>query len=276
MKNITKDLHEPFTYEGVAFVGAGPGASDLITLRGVRAIAQADIVLYAGSLVPEGILCHAKPDANVMDTATMVLDDIIAICEQAFASKQLVARVHSGDTSLYGAVFEQMERLGACGIPYCIIPGVPAFAATAASLATEFSIPNVVQSVVLTRTSVRSTAMPNDETLTNFAKSGATLAIHLGINNLANIVKELTPILGGDCPIVVAYRVSWPDEQIITGTLDTIRTKVKEKKITRTALILAGKGIRFPSHKPSEQQSALYNPTHTHIFREKDKATPAA
>jgi precorrin-4/cobalt-precorrin-4 C11-methyltransferase len=256
---------EPFI--GVSFVGAGPGAADLITVRGKNTILNAQLVLYAGSLVSEEILSWTQPSATVIDSSSMVLDDIIDTAALAYKNNQAVARVHSGDPSLYGAIFEQIERLHALNIPTTIIPGVPAFAAAAAALGTELSIPNVVQSVVLTRTSVRSTSMPNQETLENFAKTGATLAIHLSINNLASVVKNLSPILGDDCPVAVLYRVSWPDQQIITGNLKSIREQVKKQRITRTALILVGKGLLIPQDHTSQTQSSLYNPSHHHIFR---------
>ena len=257
-------------FVGVSIVGGGPGAADLITIRGQKAIQRADVVIYAGSLVSREVISWAKNSAEIIDSSSLILDEIIAICNKAYKQGLSVARVHSGDTSLYGAVFEQIERLIELSIPFHIIPGVPSFAAATASLNTELSIPNVVQSIVLTRTSVRSTAMPNQETLENFAKTGATLAIHLGINNLANIVKTLSPILGNDCPIAIIYRVSWPDQKIIIGKLDNIRKKVKAENITRTAIIIVGRGLLFPQNSPSQQQSSLYNPSHSHIFREKN------
>lgn len=266
---MTTDPNKNFV--GVSIIGAGPGAADLITIRGQKAIQKADIIIYAGSLVSNEVISWTKPSAEIIDSSSLVLDNIIDICNKAYKQKKSIARVHSGDPSLYGAIFEQIERLLELSIPFRIIPGVPSFAAATASLNTELSIPNLVQSVVLTRTSVRSSPMPNQESLENFAKTGATLAIHLAINNLANIVKKLSPILGEDCPVAIVYRVSWPDQKILIGKLNNIRQKIKETNITRTAIIIVGRGLIFPQKQPSQQQSALYDPTHHHLFREKIK-----
>jgi len=251
----------------VHFIGAGPGAPDLITIRGLEHIKNADVVLYAGSLVPVEIVASAKKTARVIDTAPMHLDEIILEMKNAFADGQTVARVHSGDPSIYGAIAEQMRKLDALGISYDVTPGVPAFCAASALLARELTLPDVSQSIVLTRTSVRASAMPAGETLENFAKTGATLCVHLSINNLKNVVDELTPHLGENCPAAVVYRASWPDELVISGTLGNIRERVKKQSITRTALILVG-----PALGESEfTDSMLYNENHTHVLREKNK-----
>jgi precorrin-4/cobalt-precorrin-4 C11-methyltransferase len=247
----------------VHFIGAGPGAADLITVRGLRLIERCPVCLYAGSLVPTEIVAAAPPGARVVDTAPLHLDQIIAEMARAHREGLDVARVHSGDTSLYGAVAEQMRRLDALAIPYDVTPGVPAFAATAAALGIELTLPGVSQTVVLTRTAVRASAMPTGETLDALAASGATLAIHLSINNLARVVRDLVPHYGADCPIVVAYRVSWPDQRILRGTLATIRAEVKAAAITRTALILVGRVLdstAFPD-------SRLYAADHHHVLR---------
>jgi precorrin-4/cobalt-precorrin-4 C11-methyltransferase len=247
----------------VHFIGAGPGAADLITVRGLRLIERCPVCLYAGSLVPTEIVAAAPPGARVVDTAPLHLDQIIAEMARAHREGLDVARVHSGDTSLYGAVAEQMRRLDALAIPYDVTPGVPAFAATAAALGIELTLPGVSQTVVLTRTAVRASAMPTGETLDALAASGATLAIHLSINNLARVVRDLVPHYGADCPIVVAYRVSWPDQRILRGTLATIRAEVKAAAITRTALILVGHVLdstAFPD-------SRLYAADHHHVLR---------
>jgi precorrin-4/cobalt-precorrin-4 C11-methyltransferase len=249
----------------VHFIGAGPGASDLITVRGLNLIRQSPVVLYAGSLVPEAVVAEAPASARVIDTAPLNLDEIIAEIEAAEAAGHDVARVHSGDPSLYGAIAEQMRRLDGLAIAYDITPGVPAFAAAAAALGHELTLPNVSQSVVLTRTAVRSTDMPAGETLAAFGATGATLAIHLSINNLARVVRELTPHYGADCPAAVVYRASWPDQQIIRGRLDDIRAQVKAAGLTRTALIMVGRVLGeadFPDSK-------LYDPTHHHVLRPK-------
>ncbi len=250
----------------VFFIGAGPGAPDLITLRGRDLIARAPVCLYAGSLVPTEILAHAPDDATIIDTAPLHLDQIIAHMAAAHTIGQDVARVHSGDPSLYGAIGEQMRRLDMLEIPYEVVPGVPAFAAASAALRREFTLPDVSQTVILTRTSVRASDMPKGEELSELAKSHATLAVHLSINNLANVVRDLTPHYGEDCPVVVAYRVSWPDEVFIRGTLATIREKIKKSGITRTALILVGP-VLAEDLSDSFTDSQLYNADHHHVLR---------
>lgn len=249
----------------VHFIGAGPGAADLITLRGRDLIAAAPVVLYAGSLVPAEVVAFAAADARVLDTAPMTLDEIIAEIVAAHERGQDVARVHSGDPSLYGAIGEQMRRLDALEIPYVITPGVPAYAAAAATLKTEFTLPGVSQTIILTRTTMKASPMPPGEELENFARSGATLAIHLSVRNLRIIEETLTPYYGADCPVAVVYRASWPDEEVIRGTLQDIRAKVRTAKITRTALILVGR-VLDPA---AFEDSRLYDPGHRHILRPK-------
>ena len=249
----------------VHFIGAGPGAADLITVRGRDLIRQCPVVIYAGSLVPRAIIAEAPGDAKVIDSSALTLDEIID--EMATANRQGkdVARVHSGDPSLYGAMAEQMRALDALGIDYDVTPGVPAYAAAAAALKRELTLPGVSQTVILTRTAVRASAMPEGEALRELAPSGATLAVHLSINNLAKVVADLIPDYGADCPCVVAYRVSWPDEKIIAATLGTIRDRVKAEGITRTALILVGPAFSATDFAASK----LYDPAHSHILRQK-------
>jgi len=247
----------------VHFIGAGPGAADLITVRGLELIRRCPVCLYAGSLVPRAIVEAAPVDAEVVDTAPLHLDQIMALIEAAHGRGQDVARVHSGDPSIYGATAEQIRRLAALGIPYTITPGVPAFAAAAAELGTELTLPDVAQSIVLTRTTVRASAMPAGEELASFARTGATLAIHLSINNLARVVRELVPVLGEDMPVAVVYRATWPDQQIIQGTLGDIRAKVKGLGLTRTALIMVGR-VLDPG---GFSDSRLYAADHTHVLR---------
>lgn len=247
----------------VHFIGAGPGAPDLITVRGLNLIRSCPVCLYAGSLVPAEIVAAAPEGARVLDTAPLNLDEIVGEMKAAHAAGQDVARVHSGDPSIYGATAEQMRRLDDLGIPYDVTPGVPAFAAAAAALCTELTLPDVSQSIIVTRTAMRSSAMPAGEDLTTLGKSGATLAIHLSVNNLKNVVDELTPLYGADCPVVVAYRVSWPDQAFVQGCLADIRDKVKAAGFTRTALILVGRvldGAEFTD-------SRLYAADHTHVLR---------
>jgi len=247
----------------VHFIGAGPGAPDLITVRGLRLIERSPVCLYAGSLVPEAVVAAAPKGARVIDTAPLTLDEIIAEMKAAHAAGLDVARVHSGDISLYGAVAEQMRRLDAVGIAYDLTPGVPSFAAAAAALGVELTLPDVTQTVILTRTSVRSSDMPPGEALDRLAESGATLAIHLSITNLGPIVRALLPLYGADCPAAIVHRASWPDELILRGTLGDIRTAAKEARITRTALVLVGRVLgetRF-------SESRLYSPDHHHVLR---------
>lgn len=248
----------------VHFIGAGPGAADLITVRGLGLIRRSQVVLYAGSLVPREVLKVAPDTARIIDTAPMTLDSIVSEMTTAHAAGHDVARVHSGDPSLYGATAEQMRRLDALGIPYDVTPGVPAFAAAAAALKQELTLPEVSQTVILTRTAVRASSMPAGEDLVTLGKSGATLAIHLSINNLATVVRDLVPLYGEDCPVVVAYRVSWPDEQIIRGTLADIRAQVKKAKLTRTALVLVGRTL---APHAAAADSRLYAPDHHHVLR---------
>jgi precorrin-4/cobalt-precorrin-4 C11-methyltransferase len=252
----------------VHFVGAGPGAPDLITVRGLAIIRRCPVVLYAGSLVPREVVAEAPAGARVIDTAPMHLDEIVAQMAAAHEAGNDVARVHSGDPSLYGAIGEQMRRLEKLGIPYDVTPGVPAFAAAAAALRTELTLPGVSQTVVLTRTATRSSPMPDGEDLATLGASGATLAVHLSVTNLTKVIRALTPYYGGDCPVVVAYRVGWPDEQFIRGTLADIRDKVKAAGITRTALILVGRVLATEDFADSR----LYAADHHHVLRPKSPA----
>lgn len=226
----------------VHFIGAGPGAADLITLRGRDLIAACPVCLYAGSLVPEALLSHCPEGARIVNTAPLSLDEIMAEISDAHAKGQDVARLHSGDLSVWSAMGEQLRRLRAMGIDYDVTPGVPSFSAAAATLAAELTLPGVVQSVVLTRTSGRATAMPESETLENFAKTGATLAIHLSVHVLDKVIADLTPHYGEDCPVAVVWRASWPDERVVRATLGTLQTTVGDE-MQRTALILVGHAI---------------------------------
>jgi precorrin-4/cobalt-precorrin-4 C11-methyltransferase len=223
----------------VHFIGAGPGAADLITLRGRDLIAASPVCLYAGSLVPEALLAHCPPGAHIVNTAPLSLDQIIDEIAAAHARGQDVARLHSGDLSVWSAMGEQLRRLRALNIPYDVTPGVPAFAAAAAALGAELTLPGVTQSVVLTRTSGRASAMPEAETLGNFARTGAVLAIHLSIHILDKVVAELTPHYGTDCPVAVIWRASWPDQRVVRAQLGTLQTAIGAE-MERTALILVG------------------------------------
>lgn len=256
----------------VYFIGAGPGDPELLTLKAARIIGECPVCLYAGSLVPEAVVAGAPDGALVRDTAPMTLEETHAEVLAARDRDEDVARVHSGDPSLYGAIAEQIRLLKRDGIDFEIIPGVPAYTAAAAALKQELTIPEIAQSIVLTRMSMKSTSMPAGETLENFAISGTTLAIHLAIRNLREIERQLIPAYGADCPVSVVYRASWPDQQVITGTLSTIREKVRAAKITRTALILVGPAL---GEHADFRDSALYDPNEQHVLRVK-KASPAA
>tara|TARA_R110002110_G_scaffold27592_21_gene100128 strand:+ start:1389 stop:2174 length:786 start_codon:yes stop_codon:yes gene_type:complete len=226
----------------VHFIGAGPGAPDLITLRGRDLIAACPVCLYAGSLVPQALLDHCPADAKIVNTARLSLDEIMDEIATAHAACQDVARLHSGDLSVWSAMGEQLRRLRALDIPYDVTPGVPSFAAAAAALDAELTLPGVVQSVVLTRTSGRATAMPDGETLQNFARTGATLAIHLSVHVLDKVVADLTPHYGANCPVAVVWRASWPDQRIVKATLATLQTAIGQE-MARTALILVGHAL---------------------------------
>ncbi len=251
----------------VHFIGAGPGAPDLITLRGLVLLQQCDCCLYAGSLVPQEILEHLPKHAIVENSADMVLNDIVALMIEWVSQGKKVVRLHSGDPSIYGAIFEQMRLLDLENIEYNIVPGVTAFTAAAAEMKRELTLPEISQSVVITRTSVRASDMPPQETLENFGRTGSTLAIHLSINNIARVVRDLIPYYGDDCPCVIAYRVGWPDQMYVKGVLSDIRGKVKQAKITRTALIFVGRV--FDEHLDNVQASKLYDPKHSHVLRER-------
>lgn len=252
----------------VHFIGAGPGDPELITVKGRRLIAACPVCLYAGSLVPREVVAAAPEGARVIDTAPMTLDEIMAEIEAAHARGEDVARVHSGDPSLYGAVAEQIRRLKALGIPYDITPGVPAFAAAAAALGRELTVPEVSQTVILTRTAMKASAMPAGEDLDTLGRTGATLAIHLSVRNLAEVQRRLIPHYGADCPAILAYRVGWPDELMLHATLADIREKARAAKITRTALVLVGRALAESDFR----DSALYDGAHPHILRPKRRA----
>jgi len=247
----------------VRFIGAGPGAADLITVRGARAIASAPVCLYAGSLVPAELLESCPRGARLVDTARMTLEEIVAEMVAAHGAGEDVARLHSGDPSVFSAMAEQMRRLDRLGIAYTLTPGVPSFAAAAAVLGRELTIPEVAQSLVLTRVSGRASAMPEAETLAAFGRTGATLAIHLAIHALDRIVAELTPLYGGDCPVAIVARATWPDERIVSGTLSTIEAQLADDPIDRTAIVFVGRGLGAAEFR----ESALYDAAYQRRFR---------
>jgi precorrin-4/cobalt-precorrin-4 C11-methyltransferase len=247
----------------VHFIGAGPGAADLITVRGRDILARCPVCLYAGSLVSPELLAHCPPGARLIDSAAMTLDEIESQYLEANSAALDVARLHSGDLSIYSALAEQLRRLRRRGIPYTLTPGVPAFAAAAAVLGRELTVPGVAQSVVLTRMPGRASRMPESERLATFAPSGATLAIHLAIHAMDAIVKELTPHYGSDCPVAVVMRASWPDERLVRGTLEDIRAKLSLEPMERTALVFVGRALEAAEFA----ESALYSPDYQRRFR---------
>ncbi len=247
----------------IHFIGAGPGAADLITVRGRNIIRRCPVCLYAGSLIPKALIELCPPGARIIDTAPMALDQIETEFIRARDNNEDVARLHSGDLSIWSAVGEQLRRLDRLGIAYTLTPGVPAFAAAAATLAQELTLPEVAQSLILTRTPGRASAMPERETLEAFAATGATLAIHLSVHILPELVERLTPFYGASCPVAIVYRASWPDERVFRGTLETIVAELSATAIERTALILVGAVL--DNHEFRE--SALYNIDYKRRFR---------
>ncbi len=255
----------------VHFIGAGPGAADLITLRGRDLIARSPVCLYAGSLVPTALLDHCPPGARIVNTAPLSLDDIVGEIMTAHSAGHDVARLHSGDLSIWSAMGEQLRRLKALGIPFTVTPGVPAFAAAAAALEAELTLPGIAQSLILTRTPGRASAMPDGETLERFARTGATLAIHLSIHRLPDIAAELIPHLGADCPIAIVWRASWPDQRIVRATLSTI-VDLARGGGERTALIVVGRAIGAEAFA----ESSLYSPGYDRRFRAQSAGSPFA
>ena len=241
----------------VHFIGAGPGSADLITLRGRDLIAACPVCLYAGSLVPEALLAHCPPGARIVNTAPLSLDQIMAEIAAAHALGQDVARLHSGDLSIWSAMGEQLRRLRALNIPFDVTPGVPAFAAAAAALEAELTLPGVAQSLVLTRTSGRATAMPEGESLENFAATGATLAIHLSVHLLDEVTARLIPQYGADCPVAVVFRASWPDQRVVRATLATLDPAIGAGE--RTALILVGRALAATGFDESRLYAGDYD-----------------
>ena len=240
----------------VHFIGAGPGAADLLTLRGARLISECPVCVYAGSLVPPEVLGHAPAGARLVDTQHLSLDEIVDELRRAHERGEDVARLHSGDLSIYSALGEQTRRLGQLGIPWDVTPGVPAFAAAAAALGRELTLPGVAQTVILTRHSRESTAMPPGEELATLAAHGTTLVLHLAVQALDGIADALVPHYGADCPAVVVARASWPDELILTGSLATIAAAVREAGVRRTAVVLVGQALATAGFDESHLYSA--------------------
>jgi len=246
----------------VHFIGAGPGAADLLTVRGLRLLQASPVCLYAGALVPAELLSETPPGARVIDTAELNLDEITAELVAAHERGQDVARLHSGDPSLFSAMAEQMRRLDGAAVPYDVVPGVPAFAAAAAALKRELTVPGVSQAVVLTRIARRATAMPDGEDLASLGRSGSTLVLHLAVQHIDEVVTELRPHYGPDCPVAVVARASRDDEEVLRGTLDSISEQVAAAGIRRTAIIVVGKVLtaeQFPdSHLYSTERCRVH------------------
>ena len=251
----------------VHFIGAGPGAADLITVRGRDLLGRCPVCLYAGSIVPPDLLAYCPAGAKIIDTAPMTLDAIEAEYVAAHGAGHDVARLHSGDLSVFSAVAEQIRRLERRAIPYTLTPGVPAFAAAAAVLGRELTVPEIAQSVVLTRMPGRASPMPAGERLEAFAATGATLVLHLAIQAIDRVVAELTPRYGEDCPVAVVARATWPDERIVRGTLADIRAKLAAGPIERTAVILVGPALTAQDFR----ESALYDPSYRRRFRGEER-----
>jgi precorrin-4/cobalt-precorrin-4 C11-methyltransferase len=247
----------------VHFIGAGPGAADLITVRGRDMIARCPVCLYAGSIVPRELLSFCPPNARIVDTAPLSLDEIEAEFVAAHTAGRDVARLHSGDLSIYSALAEQLRRLERRSIPYTLTPGVPAFAAAAAALGCELTVPEIAQSVVVTRVGGRASRMPQGEKLAAFATTGATLVIHLAIHAIEKLMQELTPFYGADCPAAVVFQASAPAQRVLRGTLADIGAQVAQARIERTALILVGRALAAEKFR----ESALYDADYRRRFR---------
>lgn len=247
----------------VHFIGAGPGAADLITVRGRDLLGRCPVCLFAGSLVPPELLAYCPSGTRLVNSASMTLDQIEAEYVSAHASGLDVARLHSGDLAVFSALAEQLRRLRRLGIPYTLTPGVPAFSAAAALLGRELTVPGLVQSIVLTRVPGRASRMPEKERLASFAATGATLAIHLGVHAMASVVQELTPHYGSECPVAVVMRASWPDERVVQGTLASIEAQLAAAPMERTAVVLVGHALAAETF----EESALYSPGYERRFR---------
>ena len=245
----------------IRFVGAGPGDPELLTLRGARALATADVVVYAGSLVPRGVLTHIRPGARVRNSAALTLEETHRLLTEAYRAGQQVVRLHSGDPSLYGAITEQMARLDAEHIPYEIVPGVSAFQAVAARLGIEYTQPGVVQTLILTRAGGR-TGLPPNESLAELARHQVTLCLFLSARHVAEVQETLLTSYPPTTPVAVAYRATWPDEELLSGTLEELTAMIQSQGHERTVLIVVG-----PSLRRQGGRSRLYDPTHWHLFR---------
>jgi precorrin-4/cobalt-precorrin-4 C11-methyltransferase len=264
---------EPTDTGHVYFIGAGPGAPDLITLRGRDLIARADLIIFADSLVDPAVCAPARPDAEVLGSSTLTLEEITRRMIDGARDGKLVARLQSGDPAIYGAIHEQITRLDEAGVPWTIVPGVTSAFAAAAALGVELTVPRVAQTVIMTRISGRASPVPEGESLASLAAHGTSLVLFLSIAHMTRVIKEL--VAGGyrpDTPAAVVYRVTWPDEAIIRGTLGDIRAKVRAAKWTRQALILVGPALA--REDLAALRSRLYSSDHTHLFRKATTRRP--
>jgi precorrin-4/cobalt-precorrin-4 C11-methyltransferase len=251
----------------VQFIGAGPGDPELITLKGARLLAEADLVVYAGSLVHPDVLKHCRPEAVLVDSAPIALEAITDALIEGFRAGKKVVRLHSGDSSIYGATAEQTKRLDAAGVPWEITAGVSSFQAAAAALGVELTLPGVSQSVILTRAEGRSTPMPAGEQLQELGKTGATLCLFLSATLAKKIESDLIPHYGADCPVAVVVRASWPDQVVLRCTLDGLDAALKEAKVTKTAMIIVGRVLLKEG-----EASKLYDKAFTHGYRRAEKS----
>jgi precorrin-4/cobalt-precorrin-4 C11-methyltransferase len=248
--------------EGVAFVGAGPGDPELISLKGARLLREADLVLYAGSLVHPKILTHCRPEASLIDSAPLELQGICKALIEAWQAEQRVVRLHSGDSSIYGATSEQIRVLEKAGVPWYIVPGISSFQASAAVLGVELTIPGVSQTVILSRAEGRSTPMPEGEKLEDLARHKATLCLFLSAALGARIEEKLLPAYGADCPVAIVVRATWEDQAIYRCPLSELFKTLKEKKITKTAMIIVGRAL-----SQDGEASKLYDAAFSHAYR---------
>ncbi len=257
----------------VYIIGAGPGDPKLLTIRAAELIAQCPVVLYTGSLVPKEVVAHARPDAQVLDSAGMTLEEITAVILEARDADQDVARVHTGDPSIFGSTAEQVRELEQLGIEYEIIPGVSSFTAAAAAIGRELTLPELSQTIIITRAEGR-TPVPEKEQLQDLARHGATLALFLSVTMLRKVAESLIPSYGADCPVAVVHKASWPDQVIVRGTLADIYEKVREAHFNSTAMILVGRVLEAKDFA----KSRLYDASFTHRFRkgQPEKAVPHA
>lgn len=246
----------------ITFVGAGPGDPELITLKGARLLGEADVVVYAGSLVPPQMLEHCRKDCELVDSAPLALDDFVGLMIERCKAGKKVLRLHSGDSSIYGATAEQTRKLDAAGLPWLIVPGVSSFQAAAALLGAELTLPGVSQSVILTRTEGRSTPMPEGEKLEALGKTGATLCLFLSATLGQKTQDALIPHYGADCPVGIVVRASWPDQKLFRTTLGGLEKTIKAEKITKTAMIIIGRVLTREG-----EESKLYDKSFTHGYR---------